>query len=84
MLCTLSRDCDWLFGQKSALCWVCPEDVPGGDSAEGFLSDQQNHLSGVPFHMKEWYLLHPDIHTPLPVPEDGPRHPVSFLVVVVM
>lgn len=27
--------------------------------------------------MKEWYLLHPDIHTPLPVPEDEPGHPAD-------
>lgn len=27
--------------------------------------------------MKEWYLLHADIQTPLPVPEDEPGHPAD-------
>lgn len=27
--------------------------------------------------MKEWYVPHPDIQTPLPVPEDEPRHPAD-------
>lgn len=30
--------------------------------------------------MKEWYLLHADVQTPLPVPEDEPRHPADEAV----